>query len=494
MSSTTRSISDPGPTLFYDLNSDAINPNDSSRCSKTRKSKQKIDFENFTNTIKNENENESKKKWTVKIACEPYLEAARLVYPEKNQSPFWSAKKSFKDWSQNECLRASTDLICRGIPLKEAWIKQVYQLLQLHQDELIKDHHSYPALFRAKAYYVKWKKSGVKKIKNKTKFELLIYSVKKVNAVFRTKKEAFIADGNNKVVYKIFSLGVPQVGAYCEAKNCDSIRSIKAAANEEHFLTRLQGESYAPEIYDIFYYSHGQNNLQQIIVMKHYKSELYHLLEKLVTSQKYLLTDQEKILLTCKLLKTIANLHKKNVIHRDIKPENIMLDGNEIKLIDFGFTCEGKDEVALQDQIGSILYVAPEILFETHHKSKGELDVWSMGCVIWILWFEKFYPWSEEVVSETRNEVALKLMSQFSALSPSKNSSLYPFFRMLDFNHQTRCSAAEAHILFNEMGLTLSQKSKYALQRKIKEDLKILAQERNPDLEFTKKLLGLPKS
>lgn len=34
-------------------------------------------------------------------------------------------------------------------------------------------------------------------------------------------------------------------------------------------------------------------------------------------------------------------MHNKGIFHRDIKPENILVQGNNIKLADFG-SCKGK--------------------------------------------------------------------------------------------------------------------------------------------------------
>jgi serine/threonine protein kinase len=75
-----------------------------------------------------------------------------------------------------------------------------------------------------------------------------------------------------------------------------------------------------------------------------------------------------------------------NVIHCDVKPENIMLKGlgkPVVKLIDFGNASFGNKEVP--KYIQSRAYRAPEVLLG--EKIGPEIDVWSLGCVLYELHF-----------------------------------------------------------------------------------------------------------
>ena len=79
--------------------------------------------------------------------------------------------------------------------------------------------------------------------------------------------------------------------------------------------------------------------------------------------------------------------HKMKIIHRDLKPENILVNKNEngfvkIKICDFGTSlCFKRGEI--QDKIvGSIYYIAPEVLKK---KYNSKCDLWSCGVIMYIL-------------------------------------------------------------------------------------------------------------
>ena len=93
------------------------------------------------------------------------------------------------------------------------------------------------------------------------------------------------------------------------------------------------------------------------------------------------LTDENALNLLIQVLETLYYLHDEmNICHRDIKPENFLveiLDNGEpsLKLIDFGFACEIKDN--LKDYLGTPTYTAPEIIKREFYNEK--VDIWSTG-------------------------------------------------------------------------------------------------------------------
>jgi serine/threonine protein kinase len=82
-------------------------------------------------------------------------------------------------------------------------------------------------------------------------------------------------------------------------------------------------------------------------------------------------------------------MHKLNIVHRDLKPQNVMIDSTldknkpDIKLVDFGFATYYDADKKLSLELGSPLYMAPEIINRSKYDSK--VDVWSTGVLVYYL-------------------------------------------------------------------------------------------------------------
>jgi len=101
-------------------------------------------------------------------------------------------------------------------------------------------------------------------------------------------------------------------------------------------------------------------------------------------------------------LGALAYLHAAGIVHRDLKPENLLYASDDpesplydtIKLADFGLAkvVQGGNDRTMTTTCGTPGYVAPEVL-----EQKGgygpEVDVWSMGVIMYILLcgFPPFY-------------------------------------------------------------------------------------------------------
>uniref|UniRef100_A0A8C5LNC3 phosphorylase kinase n=1 Tax=Leptobrachium leishanense TaxID=445787 RepID=A0A8C5LNC3_9ANUR len=115
------------------------------------------------------------------------------------------------------------------------------------------------------------------------------------------------------------------------------------------------------------------------------RGELFDYLTEQVT-----LSEKETRKIMRALLEVVSRMHAENIVHRDLKPENILLDDNmNIKLTDFGFSCQIPVGGRLKEICGTPGYLAPEILQcsmdDTHTGYGKEVDMWSAGVIMYTL-------------------------------------------------------------------------------------------------------------
>jgi len=88
------------------------------------------------------------------------------------------------------------------------------------------------------------------------------------------------------------------------------------------------------------------------------------------------------------IFRAVKYMHSRSVCHRDLKPENLLLlteddlNNNLIKVIDFGCSSAFGPEQPMKTRSGSPFYIAPEVLTG---KYGPECDLWSCGCILYIL-------------------------------------------------------------------------------------------------------------
>lgn len=87
------------------------------------------------------------------------------------------------------------------------------------------------------------------------------------------------------------------------------------------------------------------------------------------------------------ILAAVADIHAENIIHRDIKPGNLLVaDGGGVKLIDFGVSkFHGANLTRAGDLLGTVPYMAPEILIESAIVADARTDIFSLGHVLYEL-------------------------------------------------------------------------------------------------------------
>jgi serine/threonine protein kinase len=159
-----------------------------------------------------------------------------------------------------------------------------------------------------------------------------------------------------------------------------------------------------------------------------------------------------------------------------------------IRLIDFGLSCTTSDVEDLKKGAGSQTYAAPEVFFRKTEESKLGLDMWSVGCIIWMLWFEKTFLWHQEISSNNKRREGINLMHQFTLhLSAPPQSLMYPVWRMLDFNFERRWTAEQALKRYQDIYRDLPEGPSYDSKKQLVAELKSMA-EQCPDIPIAKKI------
>lgn len=373
----------------------------------------------------------------LKIAMLPHLQAFKKGYSYPNKSnPSPASSISFANWTSEKQRKAVRKLQQLDIPFSSDFLEKIYTLLQTHERSLCRNPNvSYPALFQVIGSYQEEK---AEEPFAQLSCELEIHTNKKASLIFRHVNSTFIAEGSSKHVWKIFALGKPKVIAYSIALPVNNAH--KTAAKEENCIQELKGQPYIAKVYRIFSYSVLVNQRlfqQQIIEMKYYPTDLLNILNGGSLSSRI------KMLYSIQIMEAIANLHAKGIIHRDIKLENILIDKNGIALTDFGLSCHIQDETLKKELSGTLCYIAPEIIKGNHHKYGFALDIWSAGCVLWLLWKNSIYPWYEEAGKDKPDlSRILEEMNQLenTAINP-KDPIAILLWHMLRIEPQMRWSA-----------------------------------------------------
>ena len=156
-------------------------------------------------------------------------------------------------------------------------------------------------------------------------------------------------------------------------KILDSGNDINIIQREINIHSRIKHEN----IVQFYSYNKSQNEVE--ILLEYCRNgSIFELIDKNGF-------DENK---TYKYFSQVVNavyfLHKNNLVHRDIKPENILLDGDKIKLCDFGWCCETNNNNR-KSFCGTFEYMAPEIINEIPYGKP--VDIWAMGILLYELYF-----------------------------------------------------------------------------------------------------------
>jgi len=193
--------------------------------------------------------------------------------------------------------------------------------------------------------------------------------------------KALLGKGGFAKVYAVRCQSNKQIMA-CKAVLRASL--VKAAQIQKlKYEIKIHRELKHPNI--VKYFVNFQDKERIYILMEYCKNQT---LMELVGRRKRL-AEPEVQYYMLQILAGVRYLHDTNVIHRDLKLGNILIDAKmTCKIADFGLATKLQTPEQRKTTIcGTPNYIAPEVLNGKRGGHSFEVDIWSMGVVMYTLLF-----------------------------------------------------------------------------------------------------------
>jgi len=230
---------------------------------------------------------------------------------------------------------------------------------------------------------------------------------------------------------------VRATGALRAVKAISKVHNMKSTANllqTEIRITKMVDHPNIIKLYEIF------EDIPNIYLVM----ELCtggHLLDRVADAGK--LPEKVTAIAMQQILRAILCLHNQHICHRDLKLENVLvadegpLDASILKITDFGVSCRFKSKQVLTARVGTLSYMAPQVLQKQYSQA---CDVWSCGVIMYVLLcgYLPFYGRSRDILRlKVRNgkygfeaadwvdvsEEAMDLIRQMLTMSPSSRAT-----------------------------------------------------------------------
>ncbi|XP_023171058.2 dual specificity protein kinase Ttk [Drosophila hydei] len=173
---------------------------------------------------------------------------------------------------------------------------------------------------------------------------------------------------------------------------------VQGYLNETKLLEKLQGNVCVVSLYD---YQLLRQESKLYMVMEKGDCDLNKILQGFTTN----LPLYNLMNILYQMLQAVNYIHQNGVIHSDLKPANFLMVNGRLKLIDFGIASNiavDSTSIIKFSQAGTFNYISPEALTDISTgsspmrgsnqpkiKISTKSDVWSLGCILYLLLYQK---------------------------------------------------------------------------------------------------------
>ncbi|XP_073151962.1 cyclin-dependent kinase G-1-like [Henckelia pumila] len=230
--------------------------------------------------------------------------------------------------------------------------------------------------------------------------------------------------------------------------------SSRSSLKEIDILQSLVGRPWFVEFKQVVV--DGYNYKDVYVVMEYVENDLRGFMDGISTEGKFMEYWEVKYLMK-QLLEGVCFLHRNGIMHRDLKPSNILLSGNgELKICDFGLSKRFEREFdSHSHHVGTLWYMAPELLTTEATVYSCAVDMWSVGCIMGEMLLNQVVSQgnseNEQLRKITKALTKNQLFDRFCLIISPKG--LHLLKRLLTYDPQSRITAAEAldHDWFREI-------------------------------------------
>ena len=224
-----------------------------------------------------------------------------------------------------------------------------------------------------------------------------------------------VGSGAYGQVYKAIDKETGLISAYKVISKGRITRKMELAVRKEIAALRCLTHPNVLSLYRV------EETQEEIVLITEYLGE-GSLLEWLQL-RAFKITEKEAKSIAIDLANALLAMHQQGILHRDIKLENVMMSSTSpeihVKLIDLGLSCFLGPSQMAQEPVGSLRYVAPEVLGKLRYREKA--DCWSFGVMLYV-----FFKGTMPFGGKTEEEIVLSVLKRRLSFSSVHWQSVSP--------------------------------------------------------------------